>query len=49
MQTGNPPEREFRVVTAKAIQDLTRRMEAQTKKIQETANGELGDLKSKQN
>ena len=24
-------------------------MEAQTKKIQETANGELGDLKSKQN
>ena len=45
---GNLHEREFRVMVVKVIQDLEKRMEAQTEKIQELFNKELEDLKNKQ-
>ena len=41
---GNLPEKEFRVMTVKMIQNLGNRME----KIQETFNKDLEELKSKQ-
>ena len=44
----NLPENKFTVMIVKMIQDLGKRMEAQTKKIQETFNKELEDLKNKQ-
>ena len=40
--------KEFRVMIVKMIQDLRKRMEAQTEKIQEMFNKELEDLKNKQ-
>ena len=43
-EIGNPPEREFRVMIVKMIQNLRNRI----KKIQETFNKDLGELKSKQ-
>ena len=36
MEIGNTAEKEFRVMTIKIIQDLNKRMEAQTERIQET-------------
>ena len=48
MEIVNLPEKECRVMTIKLIQDLGKRMEAQTEKIQEMFNKELEDLKKKQ-
>ena len=47
-EIGGLPEKEFRVMIVKMIQDLRKRMEAQTKKIHEMFNNELEDLKNKQ-
>ena len=47
-EIGNLPEKEFRVMTVKIIQDLRKRMEPQNKKLQEMFNKELEDLKNKQ-
>ena len=47
VETGDLPKRELRVMIVKMIQDLGRRMEAQTKKIQEMFNKELEDLKNR--
>ena len=43
-EIGNLPEKEFRVMIVKMIQNLSNRME----KIQETFNKDLKELKSKQ-
>ena len=43
-ETGNLPEKEFRVLIVKMIQNLGNRME----EIQETFNKDLEELKSKQ-
>ena len=43
-EIGNLPEKEFRVMIVKMIQNLSNRME----KIQETFNKDLEELKSKQ-
>ena len=43
-EIGSPPEKEFRVLIVKMIQNLVNRME----KIQETFNKDLEELKSKQ-
>ena len=48
VERGNLPEKEFRVVIVRMIQHLGKRMESQTKKIQETFNKDLEELKSKQ-
>ena len=47
-ETGNLPEKEFRVVIVKMIQNLKNRMEAQIEKIQEMFNKDLEELKNKQ-
>ena len=43
----NLPEKEFRVMIVKMIQNLRKRMETQTERIQEMFNKELEDLKNK--
>ena len=48
VEISNLPKKEFRVMTVKMIQDLGKRMQAQTKKIQEMFNKDLEDLKNKQ-
>ena len=48
VEIGNIPEEEFRVMIVKMIQDLRKRMEAQTEKIQEMFNKELEDINNKQ-
>ena len=48
VEIGNLPKKEFRVMIVKVIQDLGKRMETQTKKIQEIFNEELEDIKDKQ-
>ena len=48
METGNLPEKEFRIMIVKMIQDLGRRMEAKIKKMQEMFNKDLEELKNKQ-
>ena len=48
MEIGNLPEKAFRIMIAKVIQDLRKRMEAQTEKIQEVFNKELEELNNKQ-
>ena len=47
-EIGNLPEKEFRVVIVKMIQNLRNRMEARTEKIQEMINKDLEELKNKQ-
>ena len=47
VETGNLPEKEFRVMIVKIIQDLWKRMEAKIKKMQEMFNKDLEELKSK--
>ena len=47
MEIDNLPEKEFRVKIVKMIQVLIKRMEAQTKKLQEMFNKELEALKNK--
>ena len=48
MDIGNLPEKEFRIMTVKMIQDLGKKMEAKIEKMQETFNKDLEELKSKQ-
>ena len=47
-EIGSLPEKEFRVIIIKMIQDLRNRMEARIEKIQEMFNRDLGELKNKQ-
>ena len=47
-EIGNLPEKEFRVMIVKMIQDLGNRMEAQIEKIQEMFNKNLEEPKNKQ-
>ena len=48
VEIGNLPEKEFRIMIVKMIQDLGKRMEAKIEKMQETFNKDLEELKSKQ-
>ena len=48
MEIGNLPEKEFRIMIVKMIQDLGKRMEAKIKKMQEMFNKDLEELKNKQ-
>ena len=47
-EIGNLPEKEFRVMIVKMIQNLRNRMEEWVKKIQEMFNKDLEELKDKQ-
>ena len=44
----NPPEKEFRIMIVKIIQNLRKRMEAKIEKIQEMFAKDLQELKNKQ-
>ena len=48
MEIGNLPEKEFRIIIVKTIQDLGKRMEAKIEKMQEMFNKDLEELKNKQ-
>ena len=48
IEIGNIPEKEFRIMTVKMIQDLGKRMEAKIEKMQEFFNKDLEELKNKQ-
>ena len=48
VEIGNLPEKEFRIMIVKMIQDLKIRMEAKIKKMQEMLNKDLEELKNKQ-
>ena len=48
VEIGNLPEKEFRRMTVKMIQDLRKRMEAKIKKMQGMFNKDLEELKNKQ-
>ena len=45
-EIGTLPEKEFRVMIVKMIQDLGNRMEARIEKIQEMFNKDLEELKT---
>ena len=47
VEIGNLPEKEFRIMIMKMIQDLGKRMEAKIKKMQEMFNKHLEELKNK--
>ena len=47
-EIGNLPEKEFRLVIVKMIQNLGNRMETRIEKIQEMFNKDLEELKNKQ-
>ena len=47
VEMGNLPEKEFRIMIVKMIQDLGKRMEAKIEKMQETFNKDLEELKNK--
>ena len=47
MDIGNLPEKEFRIIIVKMIQDLGKRMEAKIEKMQEMFTKDLQELKSK--
>ena len=47
VEIGNLPEKEFRVMIVKMIQDLGKRMEAKIEKMQETFSKDLEELKNK--
>ena len=47
-EIGSLPEKEFRVMIVKMIQNLGNRMEAWIEKIQEKFNKDLEELKNKQ-
>ena len=47
-EIGNLPEKDSRVMIVNMIQDLSKRMEAQVKKIQEKFSKDLEELKNKQ-
>ena len=42
------PEKEFRVMTVKVVQELGKRMDAQSKKLQAVFNKELKNIKNDQ-
>ena len=48
VETGNLPEKEFRITIVKMIQDPGKRMEAKIEKMQEMFNKDLEELKNKQ-
>ena len=48
VEIGNLPEKEFRIMIVKMIQDLGKRMEAKMEKMQEMFNKDLEELKNKQ-
>ena len=47
-EIGNLPEKDFRVMIVKMIQNLGNRMEARIEKIQEMFNKDLEELKTKE-
>ena len=47
MEIGNLPEKEFKIMIVKMIQDLGKRMKAKIKKMQEMFNKDLEELKNK--
>ena len=48
VEIGNLPEKEFRIMIVKMIQDLWKRMEAKIEKMQEMFTKDLQELKNKQ-
>ena len=48
MEIGNLPEKEFRIMIVKMIQDLRKTMRAKIEKMQEMINKDLEELKNKQ-
>ena len=48
VEIGNLPEKEFRIMIVKMIQDFGKRMEAKIKKMQEMFKKDLEELKNKQ-
>ena len=48
VEIGNLPEKEFRIMIVKMIQDLGKRMEAKIEKMQEMLNKDLEELRNKQ-
>ena len=48
MEIGNLPEKEFRIMIVKMIQDLGIRMEAKIETMQEIINKDLEELKNKE-
>ena len=48
VETGNLPEREFRIMIVTMIQDLGKRMEAKMEKMQEMFTKDLEEPKDKQ-
>ena len=48
VEIGNIPEKEFRIMIVKMIQDLRKTMEAKIEKMQEMFNIDLEELKNKQ-
>ena len=48
MEIVNLPEKEFRIMIVKMIQNLGKRMEAKIEKMQEMFNKDLEELKNKQ-
>ena len=48
VEIGNLPEKEFRIMIVKMIQDLRKRMVAKIKKMQEMFNKHLEELKNEQ-
>ena len=47
METGNFPEKEFRIMIVKMIQDLRKRMQAKIEKMQGMFNKDLEEQKNK--
>ena len=47
VEVGNIPEKEFRIMIVKMIQDLGKRMEAKIEKMQEMFNKDLEEWKNK--
>ena len=47
METGNIPDKGFRIMIVKMIQDLAKRMRAKIEKMQEMINKDVEDLKDK--
>ena len=48
VEIGNLPEKEFRIMIVKMIQDIGKRMEAKIEKMQQMFNKDLEELKNKQ-
>ena len=47
VEIGNLPEKEFRIMIVKMMQNLGKRMEAKIEKTYEMFNKDLGELKNK--